>query len=74
MRNLIGAFGFAFVLVFLVASPVKAQWHFPVIPGPGPNSASSLGATIAFLLTPQIDDTRARCGLGFGSTRPYTAL
>jgi gliding motility-associated-like protein len=57
MRNLIGAFGFAFVLVFLVASPVKAQWHFPVIPGPGPNSASSLGND-CILLTPQSTNVR----------------
>lgn len=57
MRNLIGVFVLAFVMVFSVASPLKAQWHFPVIPGPSPNAATSLGGD-CFLLTPQTANTR----------------
>lgn len=57
MRNLIGVFVLAVFAVFLSGSPLHAQWHFPVIPGPGPNSASSLGGD-CILITPQSTNVR----------------
>lgn len=49
----------ALVLVFcLFQTPsLKGQWHFPVIPGPSPNSATSLGND-CIQLTPQTNFTR----------------
>src|SRR5262249_17953661 len=57
MRNRIGITALS-VLLFLISVPLlRAQWHFPVIPGPSPNAASSLGDD-CFLLTTQTQNTR----------------
>ncbi len=57
MRNRFGVVALFLGLAILSASSIHAQWHFPVIPGPGPNSAVSLGGD-CFRLTSQTSNTR----------------
>lgn len=42
-RNFLAALFLLIIAFPLTNSTVLGQWHFPVIPGPGPNSAVSLG-------------------------------
>ncbi len=56
-RNLFGVVALLTVLVFGMPASLCAQWHFPVIPGPGPNSAVSLGGD-CIRLTSQAPNTR----------------
>jgi gliding motility-associated-like protein len=55
--NRFGVVALPFAMLLLLSITLKAQWHFPVIPGVSPNSAVSLGGD-CMRLTSQTTATR----------------
>jgi gliding motility-associated-like protein len=65
MRNLFGVVALPIFLTLLLSSTVMGQWVFPVIPGPGPNAATSLGGD-CMQLTPLSANVR---GVAWNTTQ-----